>query len=46
MQLNLVMTIINRSREKFFRSITKDLQIPFSFTMMGNGTATRSQLDF
>ena len=46
MQLNLVITIINRQREKFLRTITKELAIPFSFTMLGSGTATRSQLDF
>ena len=46
MQLNLVVTVINRTREKFLRTIVKELEIPFSFTMLGNGTATRSQLDF
>ena len=46
MQLNLVITILNRTREKFLRTIVKELEIPFSFTMLGNGTATRSQLDF
>lgn len=46
MQLNAVITIVNRSREKFLRTVTKETDIPFSFTMLGNGTATRSHLDY
>ena len=46
MQLNLVVTILNRTREKFLRTIVKELGIPFSFTVLVRGTATRSHLDF
>lgn len=43
MQPNLVITIINRPREKFLRTITKDLNIPFSFTMPGGGTVLHAK---
>ena len=46
MRLNLVVMIINRTREKFLRTMVRELDIPFSVTMLANGTATRSQLDF
>ncbi|MBQ6734379.1 MAG: P-II family nitrogen regulator [Lachnospiraceae bacterium] len=46
MQLYNVVTIIDRAREKFLRTICKELEIPMTLTVMGRGTATRRQLDF
>lgn len=46
MQLYNVVTIIDRARESFLRTICKELSVPMTLTVMGRGTATRKQLDF
>ncbi|MBR5969266.1 MAG: P-II family nitrogen regulator [Lachnospiraceae bacterium] len=46
MQLYNIVTVIDRAREKFLRTICRELEIPMTLTVMGRGTATRKQLDF
>ncbi|MBR0164081.1 MAG: P-II family nitrogen regulator [Lachnospiraceae bacterium] len=46
MRLYNIVTIIDRSREKFYAKICKEQEIPLSVTIMGSGTATRKHLDF
>ncbi len=46
MELNFVITIIDKPKERFFREVIAELEIPLLLTCLGVGTATQSNLDF
>ena len=44
MQLNLVMTILDRERIQAMEKVIQSLRLPFSLTILGRGTATIEHL--
>lgn len=44
MELNMVITIINRSRRETFEGICQNLKAPMTLTVLGKGTATSEHL--
>ena len=40
MELNLVMTILDRTRIELMEDVVSSLQLPLTITMLGKGTAT------
>ena len=44
MELNLVMTIISRSRRETMEDITHGMKLPLAITMLARGTATSEHL--
>ena len=44
MELNLVMTILDRTRIELMEDVVSSLQLPLTITMLGKGTATSEHL--